>query len=154
MSEKYSSDYRHFDILIWQLPVWSTAIFLLAVTGVAYISNADFSEIAPGINKGIYSGLVLFVCFIFQLAIFNALVRFRDHQQDLANSEVRAFASWWRSGQTWLQIAVIGQTCVLLYLALTISQIHNTYWPSLVLFVAMFWYSVQTIHTKPRNEKR
>lgn len=152
MTDRYSSDYRHFDNLIWQLPVWSSAIFLLAVTAVAYISNADFSEIAPGLNKGTYSSLVLFVCFMFQLAIFNALVRFRDHQQDMGNSSVRVFASWWRSGQTWLQFAVIGQTCTLFYLALSVSQIHQSYWPPLILCILLFWYSIHTIYTKPRNE--
>lgn len=147
----YHPDYKHFDNLIWQLPVWSTAIFLLAVTGVAYISNANFDEIAPGLDKAHYSSLVLFVCFVFQLAILNALIRFRDHQRDLTNKEISAFAKkWWLSGQTWLQFAVIGQTCALFYFALNVSQIVDGFWPTIVLGCALFFYSLISINYRPR----
>ncbi len=146
----YSEDYKHFDNLIWQLPVWSTAIFLLAVTGVAYISNADFDKIAPNVDKSQYSSVVLFVCFIFQIAVFNALIRFRDHQSDLTNTDVRTFAKWWFSGQTWLQFAVIGQTCALFYFSLNISGIVNGFWPTVVLGVVLFFYSILSVNFRIR----
>lgn len=146
----YHPDYKHFDNLIWQLPVWSTAIFLLAITGVAYISTADFKEIAPGVKKANYIGIVLFVCFFFQLAVFNALIRFRDHQRDLTNKDSKAFAKWWYSGQTWLQFAVIGQTCALFYFSINVSQLFDAFWPSITLGVVLFFYSVLSVYFKVR----
>lgn len=150
---KYSDDYKHFDNLIWQLPVWSTAIFLLAVTGIAYISNADFQKIAPALDKAKYSSLILFVCFMFQLAIFNALIRFRDHQTEIKTIDTKVFAKWWYSGQTWLQFAVIGQTCSLFYFAIQVSGLFKAFWPTILLGAGLLFYSLLSVNYKQRNSR-
>lgn len=152
MENKYSEDYKHFDNLIWQLPVWSTAIFILAVTGVAYISTSDFSKIAPTLDKYIYSSVISFVCFFFQLSIFNALVRFRDHQRNLAGNNEEIFAKWCFSGQTWLQFAVIGQTCALFFFAVNVSGLFAPEWPTIILGLILSFYSIHSVYFQKKQK--
>ncbi|MDP5240553.1 hypothetical protein Q9Q94_13495 [Uliginosibacterium sp. 31-16] len=147
----YSGDYKHFDNLIWQLPVWSTAIFLLAITSVAYISTADFKSIELAAEKSTFVGIVLSVCFVFQAAVFNALVRFRHHQHGLASKNIKAFAKWWYSGQTWLQFAVIGQTCALFYFAINTLNFFDAKWPAIILGLVLFFYSIANVNLQLRN---
>lgn len=151
--DKYSDDYKHFDNLIWQVPLWSTGIFLLAVTAVAYISNMNVETIAPNLDAGLFSKIVLGVCFIFQISIFNALIRFRKHQKQVTNEDVRVFAHWFRSGQTWLQISVICQTAALGYLLMQFADIFHEYQftLSVILIGACMFYSYYIHHKTERS---
>ncbi len=150
MSDDYPSDYKHFDILIWQLPGWSTAIFVLAITGLSFIADAKFSTLHSGLSNTTIAIGFLLVCLIFQLAVFNALVRFRDHQTETINKDDFIFAKWWYSGQFWFQNAVIFQSGALLFLVLSIAKESIAILFSIVLMIVLFFYSLLTVYFKSR----
>jgi len=50
-NEVYTEDYRHFDTLIWQLPVWCTAIFAATAVGTSSISLAEVFASTKGLVR-------------------------------------------------------------------------------------------------------
>jgi hypothetical protein len=151
MSDKYPDDYKHFDKLIWQLPSWSTAIFLLSVTGLTFIAKTDLSTLIPGIPMSTIAFVFLGACLFFQLAIFNALVRFRYHQSETMVRDDSVSSKWWYSGQFWLQTAVITQAGSLSYSLLSIVTQNLRGVISIGLMSLMFFYSIISVYYKQKK---
>jgi hypothetical protein len=147
MTDQYTQDFRHFDNLIWQLPGWSTAIFVLSITGLSQIADGKLDCLNLGFSTEVLAAAFLIVCWFFQTALFNALVRFRAHQIELKIT-ASAFAKWWYSGQFWLQNAVILQSGGLAFLAVRIMKADIAIATASILMVVMFLYSLLSIHFK------
>jgi len=151
MTEKYSKDYKHFDNLIWQLPGWSTAIFVLSITGLSQIAGGNLDCLNLGFSTEEIAFGFLLVCWFFHMALFNALVRFRAHQIELKSDGNSAFAHWCYSGQFWLQNAVIIQSGALFFLAIRIIKLDFAIVSSIVVMLAMFIYSLLSIYIKGKK---
>jgi hypothetical protein len=110
----YDEAYRHFDSLIWQMPAWSTAIFLgtAAVLGQASASNLE--SLLPMFTPRSLTTGFLFVIFAFMVGLTQALFRFRVHQ---APMKTYSRTSLLASASTQLQLFVTAQAFVVLYLA-------------------------------------
>lgn len=111
----YDEEYRHFDTLIWQMPAWSTAIFLGNAAVLGSISENDLKKLFPEFTFQSLTAGFLIVVFIFLFGLTLALYRFRCHQAPMKNYKR---TKWWASASTHLQIYVTAQAFVVLYLAL------------------------------------
>jgi len=145
-NNKYSEDYKHFDKLIWQLPVWSTAIFVLSLNGAALIVDEKLNKLNIGMPIENMAFGFLFVCWFFQMAIFNAMVRFRNHQCEVKSEDNSVFAKWWYSGQFWLQNAVILQAGSLSFVALSIMKNEKADGCAILIMLLMFFYSLISVY--------
>ncbi|MBT9596192.1 MAG: cupin domain-containing protein [Vitreoscilla sp.] len=112
----YDEAYRHFDSLIWQMPGWSTAIFLgtAAVLGQASVQNLQ--SLLPAFTTSSLTTGFLFVIFAFMLGLTQALYRFRVHQAPLKSYSRTPLLA---SASTQLQLFVTAQAFVVLYLAIS-----------------------------------
>lgn len=125
---KYTDEYRHFDILIWQTPAWCTAIFLVTLIGLNSISP-DNVIIANTLMSGkeLAIGFVT-IMFLFVFSLTHALYRFRVHQSSLKKHRT----PFWASASTYLQVLVTAQSMSLLAILL-------------LLFSAPLWCVVLTV---------
>ncbi|MCR4345819.1 MAG: hypothetical protein NUV55_01240 [Sulfuricaulis sp.] len=116
----YCDEYRHFDNLIWQLPGWSTAVFLgaAAILGQANVQSAQ--KLMPGTNLMIFVVGFLAIVFMFLLGLTQVLVRFRRHQRPL---KIYSRTPWYSSASTYLQLFVTIQAFSVLFLLLVISGV-------------------------------
>ena len=121
---EYGEDYRHFDNLIWQIPLWATAVFSLFLVLLGSIlrfnpqnSSIDISNIiiktsSFNISLEIITGIFVLFLFLILCAFSYTLFRFRCHQARLK--------SWKRtprsplSPQLFLQALVNCETLILL----------------------------------------
>ena len=143
MSNKFNDDFKHFDNLIWKLPSWSTAIFVLSITGLTFITKLDLKSLHLELTQDEFT--FLFLCLFFQMTIFNALVRFRHHQVCSWSKEDLVFIKWFYSGQFWLQMAVILQSATLFFLAFTVIGIQNVILYTISLIILMLLYSTISV---------
>lgn len=125
--KKYSDEYRHFDILIWQTPAWCTAIFLVTLIGLNSISSSNVIVANTEItDKGLAIGFVTIMClFIFFLT--HSLYRFRVHQSGLK----RHVTPFWASASTYLQVLVTAQAMSLFVILLLLFSVPL--WCSLLI---------------------
>lgn len=76
----YDENYRHFDSMIWQIPGWSTAVFLGAAAVVGQANIDTIAKIMPMYSvESLLTGF-LAVVFLFLLSSTQMLYRFRVHQ--------------------------------------------------------------------------
>lgn len=122
--EESSETYRHFDNLIWQLPAWCTAIFMVAVVGTNSLSDTNVLVKASGLaSKSVITGF-LFLVFFLIFALTHALYRFRVHQ---AAFKYYPPTPVWSSASTHLQLIVTVEAFSLLFMLLLLNGIPFLY---------------------------
>lgn len=123
--ETYTAEYRHFDTLIWQLPAWSTAIFLVTAVGTNSVQSATFLHGPTGLLTvaQLATGF-LGLMFLVILALSQALYRFRRHQGKLRRY---ARTPLWSSASTYLQLVVTMEAFALLFAVLIINGVPPRY---------------------------
>ncbi|MEP4380369.1 MAG: hypothetical protein ABJ215_00480 [Alphaproteobacteria bacterium] len=113
----YSSEYRHFDGLIWQVPAWVTAIFALT-TGALGSQNLDA---VANMTKFSASSLTVVFLLIVAGTIFcfsHVMFRFRMHQKTMKRYSRTPI---WASASSWTQLLINIQASALLALALVVA---------------------------------
>lgn len=113
---KYSDEYRHFDAMIWQMPGWSTAIFLGTSAVLAQANVDTLQKLFPTFSLSELTAGFLFIIFGFLLGLTQALYRFRIHQLPMKKYKP---TKWWSSASTHLQLFVTAQAFVVLFLAIS-----------------------------------
>lgn len=134
----YSDEYRHFDSLIWQLPGWSTAVFLGAAAILGQANVESIQKLMPGINPMMLAVGFLAIVFMFLLGLTQVLVRFRRHQNPLKKYSQ---TPWYYSASTYLQLFVTIQTFSVLFVLLVVAGV-SPYWAGLICAVATIVLSV------------
>ncbi|MCZ7399333.1 MAG: hypothetical protein O8C62_06570 [Candidatus Methanoperedens sp.] len=119
-----SETYRHFDNLIWQLPAWCTAIFMVTVVGTNSLSDTNVLVKASGLpSSSVVTGF-LFLMFFLILALTHALYKFRRHQ---AAFKYYPPTPVWSSASTHLQLIVTVEAFSLLFMLLLLNGIPFLY---------------------------
>lgn len=142
MNNDYSENYRHFDNLIWQVPAWSTALFILAFSGVNTSSEA-IAALSKAANISTKTILTSFLAFV-SLVIFvmsHVLYRFRVHQSNTIKHENMPFAMHIFSAQFWLQLVVSAEAMWLIFLLIRVS-FCVTFWSWLVPLLIFILVSI------------
>lgn len=138
-SETYTAEYRHFDTLIWQLPVWCTAIFAATALGTNSIQQATFITDATGLTKKTIATSFLILMSLVLLALGHALYRFRRHQ-----TKIKRYPkiSIWSSASTYLQMIVTLQAVTLLFLVLLMNglRLRLAFWGGGLILVLLTIY--------------
>jgi hypothetical protein len=134
----YSDEYRHFDNLIWQMPGWSTAVFLgtAAVLGQANVESLQ--KLIPGINATMLVIGFLAIMFLFMLGLTQVLIRFRRHQNSLKKY---SRTPWYSSASTFLQLFVTIQAFSILFLLMAITGV-SPLWAGLICIATIIPLSV------------
>lgn len=133
--ETYSSEYRHFDNLIWQVPAWITAIFALSTN----VLGSDKLKLVSDMSGVGTSGLTVVFLLIVAgtiLCFSHVKYRFRVHQKNMKRYSRTPI---WKSASTWTQAVINIQAFALLMLALLILDIGLpwAFLISLLLFGAL-----------------
>jgi uncharacterized membrane protein YidH (DUF202 family) len=118
--KSYPPALRHFDWLIWQVPAWSTAIFLVTAVGVNSIQQAGFLSEATDLRKEAIASAFLVLMSLVILALSHALYQFRRHQWRIPIDEPLGTPRW-ASASMYLQIVVTTEAFALLFLAVSIN---------------------------------
>jgi len=145
--EKYTAEYRHFDTLIWQLPAWCTAIFLVTAVGTNSVQQAKFLHEATGLTINQLATGFLGLMFLVIFALSQALYRFRNHQKPLKRYQATAV---WSSASTYLQLIVTVEALALLFVVLLINKLSLCLASliCLLLLVSFTIYREMRLHTK------
>lgn len=138
-SERYTAEYRHFDTLIWQLPAWCTAIFLVTAVGINSIQQATFLNAATGLTTNQLATGFLGLMFLVILALSQALYRFRRHQAALKRYRTTPV---WSSASTYLQLIVTVEALALFFVVLLINGIPRgpASWLCIILLLLLTVY--------------
>jgi hypothetical protein len=131
ISEVYSAEYRHFDTLIWQLPAWSTAVFIGSIMGGISIANIYINESTGLSSKGLLWGFFLLMACILQ-ALSHVLYRFRKTQRPLKRYVKTPF---WKSAQTYLLLITNLESLILFFLFLVVFFEMSSCVSALICFV-------------------
>ena len=117
---KDPEQFRHFDRLIWQVPSWTTGVFVGILAGANGILN-NYST-AWRIDRNVLLFLILLSGCIFLFSSSYALYRFRFGQTVSASSAEREkmCRPKFFGAQTFLQFSVTYQFAVLVVLFLSI----------------------------------
>jgi hypothetical protein len=117
---KDPEQFRHFDRLIWQVPSWTTGVFLGVLAGANGILN-NYSK-TWGVDQNVLLFLILLSGCIFLFSSSYALYRFRFGQTVSASSAEREKMRRPKffGAQTFLQLSVTYQFTVLVVLLLSI----------------------------------
>ncbi len=132
----YSTEYKHFDNLIWQVPAWATAIFTLAISfiGSITVKNMNWPN-ENGISMLLAIG-ILYIILGLILQIFGyALFRFRIHQ-NLSRKEQGL--PWPFSAHSWLQLAVTIESAILFFIGILFLNLRSGNSYSLKMLVLVF----------------
>jgi mannose-6-phosphate isomerase-like protein (cupin superfamily) len=144
----YDEAYRHFDSLIWQMPGWSTAIFLGTAAVLGQTSSNDLKSLLPAFTPSSLTTGFLFVIFAFMIGLTQALFRFRVHQAPMKTYSRTPLLA---SASTQLQLFVTAQAFVVLYLA--VSSAGTPLWVAfggcLVGYVALACYREWALRNLP-----
>ena len=153
--EIYSKEYRHFDKLIWQVPVWSTAIFTAAIaSGLIFISIlndngekiiVEFLNLEP--RNIISAYFFIFSCILMMFSF--VLYRFRVHQRFLGKYKKIPL---YKSAQLYFQLVTCVEFLILLYLALIFGVqqwigLHRIFY-ILLLFLLLWWMAELNLRKK------
>jgi hypothetical protein len=122
--EKYTVEYRHFDTLIWQLPAWSTALFLVTAVGTNSVQSAQFLHRPTGLSVEQLATGFLGLMFLVIMTLSQALYRFRRHQGTLRRYPRTPVLS---SASTYLQLVVTTEAFVLLFVVLMLNDVPTRY---------------------------
>lgn len=112
--EKYTAEYRHFDMLIWQTPAWCTAIFLVTMIGLNSITPDNVAVVNTVLTTKELAIGFIFVMFLLLLIFTHVLYRFRVHQSGLKKHST----PFWASASTYMQTLVTAQAMSLLVILL------------------------------------
>lgn len=84
----YNEEYRHFDVLIWQVPAWATAIFaaIVAIAGSFLGQKPDEFILKDRISQIDFTAAMFLFFGIFMFILSYALYRFRWHQTEIKKS--------------------------------------------------------------------
>lgn len=134
----YSDEYRHFDSLIWQLPGWSTAVFLGAAAVLGQANVESVQKLMPGINPMMLVVGFLAIVFMFLLGLTQVLVRFRRHQSPLKKY---SRTPWYSSASTYLQMFVTIQAFSVLFLLLVVAGVSPR-WAGVICTVVTIVLSI------------
>ena len=112
---RYSSSYRHFDALIWQIPAWSTAVFAGLLTALDVLSAKPVCEGKDicGLEVALVKDLLLLGGLAFLLASGYTLLRFRVHQAYTRHEHAPSLG-WFPGAQVFLQCVVWMQCAAVL----------------------------------------
>lgn len=152
--EFYTQDYRHFDNLIWQIPVWATAVFSLSMSAaVLVIANASSIEQKVPIDALRSLSVFLFAIFIALLLFTNVFLRFRLHQRSVHRPHQPEVPSLWfmLPGQTSLLFLLFVEASIDLCLALMTAGVSLCVSRSIALiyFIVGFLYVEMAVRTLP-----
>lgn len=123
----YSDSYRHFDNLIWQVPVWSSAVFAIAAASLpdnsVLLTNLtsgsgslrEFSWIAA-FWTALY-GMVWLALFVFMIALY----RFRRRQ----GAEALSWIPFFKSASFWSMALVTMEAALFLAITLVTAGLEN-----------------------------
>ncbi len=143
--EKYTAEYRHFDILIWQLPMWCTGLLTVAMLGLNSISDNNVF-IKSGFEPSYIASVFLVILGLLTLNLSHALNRFRRHQASLKpqSSEEKTFGRvtlpWFVSAQTCLQIIITLLSFIPFFAATVLLAGHSQLF--FILFSLVFLFLV------------
>jgi len=128
----YSEAYRHFDNLIWQVPVWTTAIFAVVLAGMTQLTKDSSILSLVGLDATRLLAVSCGLFGVFTLVLSHALYRFRWHQvRTKSYTPLQPLSS----PQVYLQLLVNVEALVLLFLAAQGSGLTMTI-PTVVLVLA------------------
>lgn len=156
MSKEFQDTFRHFDNLIWQVPNWSTAIFLGILTSIWLIGdpqeNPEFHLFEKRETIKMVLGMGAFVLFTQSYALF----RFRYHQRTEAGyqthekSKTLKFIGRYFGAQVFLQLSVN------IELAIILGLFINTLWNKRIISIIVFICTVLvcSIFTESIIQKR
>jgi len=125
--EIYTQDYRHFDSIIWQVPVWTSAVFSFSVTAAVLflVNSSKIEESIPSINANLFISIFLLLVFVVLLLLLNVFLRFRLHQRVVFRPNERHVPRLWYMlpGQSSLLLIMFIEAAVIIFLALITSGI-------------------------------
>jgi hypothetical protein len=110
----YSPAYMHFDMLIWQVPAWSSAIFAVVLAGTSELDANSLIALTIGLPTGALLSCFYGLVGLFFLVLSHALYRFRWHQIRTKDYRPRCHLC---SPQVGLQLIVNIQALVLFLLS-------------------------------------
>jgi len=119
------------------VPAWSTALFLVTISGMCAIGNSDFLRNVVRVPPASFVSWFLGVMALVLFAMSHALFRFRQHQwglKRLPRVNIVASASFY------LQLAVTAEAFVLAYAVLVVRQAQKYLqaWGLLGLVASLF----------------
>lgn len=109
----YSEEYQHFDNLIWQGPVWVTAIFAISIQGLGESNLKTLQNITGLPDQKLVAVFLILVASLIA-CLSHARHRFRIHQKNLKDYKTTPI---WKSGSAWTQLTINAQWVVLFVLA-------------------------------------
>jgi hypothetical protein len=124
----YSQDYRHFDVLIWQVPSWASAVFALTIASAATIlANGRSIVSAISLTAQSVAASFLLTMSLVMFLLANVLFRFRLHQAQIRlrpapNVPKPRFIP---GGHTSLQLIVTVEATALLLAALVLFEVRH-----------------------------
>jgi hypothetical protein len=135
-SSDYSDAYKHFDILIWQVPVWASAIFTVAILGTPTFETHTVQSLGVPVKilMSYFYGLVGVSLASFSYALF----RFRSHH---IKSKSYTPSGKNISPQVGLQLVVNLQASALVFAAFLVQG----YPPASVLFWGLLIVAMVTV---------
>ncbi|NTV46557.1 MAG: hypothetical protein HGB11_08585 [Chlorobiales bacterium] len=124
----YDQDYRHFDVMIWQVPAWATALF--ALTAVASGNLLSNTNTLDRLHLDVLKTVALFIgaIAVVLLLLANVLVRFRLHQGALIRppETIIKTAPWQIRGGTALLAIIFIEAGLLVAFALALLGFSPT----------------------------
>ena len=122
--EIYSQDYRHFDNLIWQVPVWATALSMFSMyASNSILQNECAVENYMRISGKTALGIFYIIVFAILLLLSWVLYRFRSHQAGLLPPKTIIKRPKYFGGQFCLQLIIAIEHSFFLMLSLICLEI-------------------------------
>jgi mannose-6-phosphate isomerase-like protein (cupin superfamily) len=116
LEERYNVVYRHFDNLIWRLPVWTSGLLSATMIGLNSATQETISK-TTGVAAAYVTVFYVLLMFLVMLLFSFVLYRFRVHQRD-ARVESRRGTPLWKSASTLFNLIVTAEAFLLLGLAM------------------------------------
>jgi len=116
LEEKYNVAYRHYDDLIWRVPVWTTGLLTATMVGLNSATQDTLAR-TTGIAARYISITYVLLTFAVMLAFAFVLHRFRVHQRGV-RVEARRSTPIWKSASTMFNILVCTEAFFLMGLAM------------------------------------
>jgi hypothetical protein len=115
----YDVAYRHYDDLIWRVPLWATGIVSVTMIGLNSATQRFISDIVA-VPQGYVASGYLLVMFAATLVFSYVLHRFRIRQRQVRPLDQKR-TPFWKSASTLMNLLVCVEAFFLLYLALLVN---------------------------------
>jgi hypothetical protein len=115
----YDVAYRHYDDLIWRVPLWATGIVSVTMLGLNSATQKFISDMVI-VPAGYVASSYLLVMFAATLVFSYVLHRFRIRQRRVRPQNQKR-TPFWKSASTLMNLIVCVEAFFLLYLALLMS---------------------------------